>query len=124
MVKFTNEIAKRCVRWILLDTSPAPLAMLHPVRDDMAAAADEIARLEGEVRDRITERDYHLRMADKLSERLAEAKTVLNWLEERAQNSTSYGSHCHAYEVAAKKLLAALAPSSTFPSNERGSADG
>lgn len=46
MVKFTNEIAKRCARWILLETSPAPLPMLHPVRDDMAAAADEIDRLQ------------------------------------------------------------------------------
>jgi hypothetical protein len=30
-------------------------------------------------------------------------------LEERAKNSTSYGSHCHAYEVAARKLREALA---------------
>jgi hypothetical protein len=45
MPTFTNEIAKRCARWILLETSPAPLPMLHPVRDDMAAAADEIERL-------------------------------------------------------------------------------
>lgn len=45
MPVFKNPIAQRCARWILLATSPAPLPMLHPVRDDMAAAADEIERL-------------------------------------------------------------------------------
>jgi hypothetical protein len=33
---------------------------------------------------------------------------VLAWLEERAENSTSFGSHCHAYEVAARKLREAM----------------
>jgi hypothetical protein len=36
-------------------------------------------------------------------------KEVLAWLDERAKNSTSYGHHCHAYEVAARKLREALA---------------
>lgn len=33
---------------------------------------------------------------------------VLQWLDERAENSTSYGHHCHAYEVAARRLRDAL----------------
>lgn len=33
---------------------------------------------------------------------------VLAWLDERAQNSTSFGSHCHAYELAARKLREAV----------------
>lgn len=64
------------------------------------------------LRNRTTERDYHKRLGDQLAENLSEAKKVLDWLDERAKNSTSHGSHCHAYEVAARKLLAALAPSS------------
>lgn len=36
-------------------------------------------------------------------------REVLAWLDERARNSTSFGSHCHAYEVAARKLREALA---------------
>jgi hypothetical protein len=35
-------------------------------------------------------------------------RDVLAWLDERAKNSTSFGSHCHAYEVAARKLRDAL----------------
>jgi hypothetical protein len=35
-------------------------------------------------------------------------REVLAWLDERARNSTSHGSHCHAYEVAARKLREAL----------------
>jgi hypothetical protein len=38
-----------------------------------------------------------------------EVREVLAWLEERAKNSTSFGSHCHAYEVAARKLREAMA---------------
>jgi hypothetical protein len=38
----------------------------------------------------------------------AVVREVLAWLEERAQNSTSYGHHCHAYEIAARKLREAL----------------
>lgn len=45
MPAFTNPVAKQCARWILLGTSPTPLPMLHPVREDCAAAADEIDRL-------------------------------------------------------------------------------
>jgi len=37
-------------------------------------------------------------------------REVLAWLDERARNSTSFGSHCHAYEVAARKLKEALPP--------------
>lgn len=40
-------------------------------------------------------------MSDKIQE-------VLAWLDERASNSTSFGSHCHAYEVAARKLREAM----------------
>lgn len=36
-------------------------------------------------------------------------QSVLRWLDERAENSTSYGHHCHAYEVAARRLREALA---------------
>ncbi len=35
-------------------------------------------------------------------------KLALDWMEERARNSTSFGSHCHAYEVAARHLKLAL----------------
>lgn len=35
-------------------------------------------------------------------------KASLAWMEERARNSTSFGSHCHAYEVAASHLKLAL----------------
>jgi hypothetical protein len=33
---------------------------------------------------------------------------VLAWLDERARNSTSYGSHADAYEIAARRLRSAL----------------
>lgn len=33
---------------------------------------------------------------------------VLAWLDERARNSTSYGSHADAYEIAARRLREAL----------------
>ena len=33
---------------------------------------------------------------------------VLAWLDERGRNSTSYGSHADAYEIAARKLREAL----------------
>jgi hypothetical protein len=35
------------------------------------------------------------------TDKLAELQA---WLDERGRNSTSYGSHAHAYEVAARKL--------------------
>lgn len=35
-------------------------------------------------------------------------REALAWLDERARNSTSFGSHCHAYEVAARKIREAL----------------
>jgi hypothetical protein len=35
-------------------------------------------------------------------------REVLAWLEERAKNSTSFGHHCHAYEVAARRLRIAI----------------
>jgi hypothetical protein len=35
-------------------------------------------------------------------------RDVLAWLDERARNSTSFGNHSHAYEVAARKLRDAL----------------
>ena len=41
-----TEMAKRLVRWQLSHTAPAPLALEHPVQEDLAAAADEIERLE------------------------------------------------------------------------------
>lgn len=37
-----------------------------------------------------------------------EVSIVLEWLDERGRNSTSYGSHADAYEIAARKLRAAL----------------
>ena len=40
----------------------------------------------------------------------ARIKTELAWMEERGRNSTSYGSHADAYEVAARHLRRALAP--------------
>lgn len=33
---------------------------------------------------------------------------VLSWLDERGRNSTSYGSHADAYEIAARRLREAL----------------
>lgn len=33
---------------------------------------------------------------------------VLAWMEERARNSRSYGSHADAYEIAARKLREAM----------------
>lgn len=44
-----------------------------------------------------------------LEQALAACHAILMWLDERAKNSTSFGSHCHAYEVAARKLRDALA---------------
>lgn len=44
MPVFTNDVAKRCVRWLLQATAPAHLHPDHPVKDDLAAAADEIER--------------------------------------------------------------------------------
>jgi hypothetical protein len=44
---FTNEIAKRCARWLLASTAPEHLRADHPVKDDLAAACDEIERLAG-----------------------------------------------------------------------------
>lgn len=46
------------------------------------------------------------RMEIRRTERVRE---VLAWLDDRAENSTSFGSHCHAYEIAARKLREALA---------------
>lgn len=37
-------------------------------------------------------------------------REALAWMEERAENSTGFGHHCHAYEVAARKLREALEP--------------
>jgi hypothetical protein len=44
---------------------------------------------------------------------------VLAWLEERAENSTSTGSHCHAYEAAARKLKEALSTERTEDGNDQ-----
>lgn len=41
----TTEIGMRLVRWQLAHTAPAPLCISHPVQADLAAAADEIERL-------------------------------------------------------------------------------
>lgn len=38
-------MAKRLMRWQLSHEAPAPLALEHPVQEDLAAAADEIERL-------------------------------------------------------------------------------
>lgn len=35
-------------------------------------------------------------------------REVLDWMEERARNSRSFGSHADAYEIAARKLREAL----------------
>lgn len=43
-----TEMAKRLVRWMLPHEQPAPLALEHPVQEDIAAAADEIERLTSE----------------------------------------------------------------------------
>lgn len=42
---FKNPVALRCVRWLLQATSPTHLPASHPVKDDLAAAADEIERM-------------------------------------------------------------------------------
>lgn len=44
-----------------------------------------------------------------LEKALNACQATLTWLDDRAKNSTSFGSHCHAYEVAARKLREALA---------------
>jgi hypothetical protein len=44
--------------------------------------------------------------AKRVPDKIAEFQS---WLDERAKNSTSYGSHAHAYEVAARKLREATA---------------
>jgi hypothetical protein len=41
--------------------------------------------------------------------KLDRTRDVLSWLDERGKNSTSYGSHADAYEVAARKLREATA---------------
>lgn len=37
-----------------------------------------------------------------------EVAGVLGWLDERGRNSTSYGAHADAYEIAARRLRKAL----------------
>jgi hypothetical protein len=44
-----------------------------------------------------------------LKSRLDKLAGVQSWLDERGRNSTSYGSHADAYEVAARKLREATA---------------
>lgn len=43
-----------------------------------------------------------------LTRRELAAFDVLTWLDERGRNSTSYGSHADAYEIAARRLRGAL----------------
>lgn len=43
-----------------------------------------------------------------LTRRERAALDVLTWLDERGRNSTSYGSHADAYEIAARRLRLAL----------------
>jgi vacuolar-type H+-ATPase subunit E/Vma4 len=45
---------------------------------------------------------------NRLKDAQERTRKALAWMEERAQNSTSFGSHCHAYEVAARHLKLAL----------------
>lgn len=39
---------------------------------------------------------------------LIEVRNILTWMEERGRNSQSFGSHADAYEIAARKLRAAM----------------
>ena len=57
---FKNEIAKRCARWLLQSTAPERLKYDHPVKDDIAAACDEIERLHGLVMQRCQEAGHCL----------------------------------------------------------------
>ena len=44
-----TEMAKRLTRWMLPHTAPAPLQLEHPVQEVLAAAADEIERLDAQL---------------------------------------------------------------------------
>ena len=79
-----------------IEGRPCAICAMHYARRGQAIASSEIACLRNEL--------------DHVQRRLRAAWDALAWMEERAQNSTSYGSHCHAYEIAAKKLREAMEP--------------
>ncbi len=75
--------------------------------------ADKLKRLccaetEGQFFDCVTDSIDEILAGLRDSDRIERVKAALAWMDERAKNSTSFGSHCHAYEVAARHLQIAL----------------
>lgn len=54
--------------------------------------------------------DSYEKTATLIAEADARVVAVLQWLDERGRNSTSYGSHADAYEIAARRLREAVNP--------------
>ena len=93
----------------------AKMLMPHYPMDICTQAADRIEALEARNSSLVEQCDTHAqqKMAAKnrieaLEAQAARIKTELTWMEERGRNSTSYGSHADAYEVAARHLRLAL----------------
>jgi hypothetical protein len=75
--------------------------------------ADKLKRLccaktEGQFFDCVTDNIDEIISGLRNSDRIERVKDALAWMDERAKNSTSFGSHCHAYEIAAHHLELAL----------------
>lgn len=96
MTKETAELVSRlnASRDILKRLNIGDYALIRDARDVMADAANAL--------------DAYARTAKLIEEVDARVVAVLMWLDERARNSRSYGSHADAYEIAARKLREAL----------------
>jgi hypothetical protein len=96
MTKETAELIARlnASRDMLKRLNIGDYALIREARDVMADAANGL--------------DSYARTMDRIAGVDAQWAGVLTWLDERARNSRSYGSHADAYEIAARRLREAL----------------
>ena len=74
-------------------------ALIREARDAMAEAANAL--------------EVYAKTAVLIDEADRRVVEVLMWLDERGRNSASFGSHADAYEIAARRLRAALSKAIT-----------
>lgn len=99
MTKETADIISRlsASRDILKRLDIGDYALIREAREVMADAANAL--------------DSYARTMDRIAGVDSQWAGVLTWLDERARNSQSFGSHADAYEIAARKLREAINPS-------------
>lgn len=96
MTKETAELISRlnASRDTLKRLDIGDYALIRDAREVMADAANAL--------------DSYAKTMDRIAGVDGQWAGVLTWLDERARNSRSFGSHADAYEIAARKLREAM----------------